>query len=60
MNEITTQEVMTRDGVMFVAHGPDGHMWLLKRFTRKDAIRDGEEYFLATRVRGSDGRWVLR
>ena len=56
---IETQEVNTSDGVMYVAHGPDGHVWLIKRTTREAALRDGEAYFLATRIKGEDGRWVL-
>lgn len=57
--KIETQEVTTREGVMFVAHGPDGHMWLLKRFTREAAANDGLAYFLSTRALGADGRWVV-
>ena len=47
-----------RDAGMFVAHGPDGHAWLLKRMTEDAAIRDGLAYFLATRALVG-GRWVV-
>lgn len=60
---ITVQQV--EDGAalrpretIFVAHGPDGHGWLLKRLTPEAAARDGLAYFLATRVL-RDGHWVL-
>lgn len=43
---------------MYVAHGPDGHTWLLKRTTSDAALRDGLAYFLATRTLVS-GKWVL-
>lgn len=44
---------------MFVAHGPDGHVWLLKRLTREAALRDGLAYFLETCELDASGRWVL-
>lgn len=42
----------------YVAHGPDGHVWLLKRSTKEAALRDGLAYFLETRERDASGRWV--
>jgi len=45
---------------MYVADGPDGHVWLLKRTTEDAALRDGLAYFLATRELDGSGRWVLR
>lgn len=42
----------------YVAHGPDGHRWLLWRTTEAAALADGRAYFLATRVH--DGtKWVI-
>jgi hypothetical protein len=55
---ITVQQVDSPRETIFVAHGPDGHSWLLKRLTRVAAEKDGLAYFLATRVL-RDGRWVL-
>jgi hypothetical protein len=43
---------------MFVAHGADGHTWLLKRTTAEAAARDGLAYFLKTRVQ-HEGRWYI-
>lgn len=44
---------------MYVAHGPDGHTWMLKRFTKEAALHDGLAYFLETRELDASGRWVL-
>ena len=44
---------------MYVADGPDGHTWLLKRTTEEAALRDGLAYFLATRELDANGRWVI-
>lgn len=43
---------------LFVAHGQDGHVWMLARLSPEAAARDGLAYFLATRTL-CDGRWVL-
>lgn len=61
---ITVQQIMNRPAfgpheTMYVAHGPDGHEWMLKRMTESAAAADGLAYFLATR-KLIDGRWVLR
>ncbi len=45
---------------MYVAHGPDGHVWLLKMLTEEAALRAGLSYFLETRRLDTNGRWVLR
>lgn len=45
---------------LYMADGPDGHLSLLARTTAEFAERDGEEYFLRTRTRDADGRWVIR
>lgn len=65
--EITVAEITDRGipgvrqglGTLYVAHGPDGHTWLLKRGTEAAAHRDGLAYFLATRELDAAGRWVL-
>lgn len=57
---ITVQNVSSGREPTFVAHGPDGHRWLIARGSEEAALRDGTEYFLATRVLNSDGIWVLR
>jgi hypothetical protein len=44
---------------MYVADGPDGHVWLLKRLTEDAALRDGLAYFLAYYELDASGRWVL-
>lgn len=44
---------------MWVAHGPDGHTWQLKRFTKEAALRDGLAYFRETCELDASGRWVL-
>lgn len=43
---------------VFVAHGPDGHTWLLTRTTAAAAARDGHTYFMSTRVLHK-GRWYI-
>ena len=57
--DITVQEVTTREGLIFVAHGPGGHHWLLGRLTAAAARADGLAYFMATREL-VDGRWEVR
>jgi hypothetical protein len=42
----------------YVADGPDGHTWLLSRYSEEAAKRDGLEYLLRTR-KLENGRWVL-
>ena len=63
--EITVEPIevtnpITRERTpMYVAHGPDGHTWMLKRLTKESALRDGLAYFLETRELDAGGRWVL-
>lgn len=68
-NEVTTPTMTARriqdtsgwnpSGLtLYVADGPDGHTWLLKRTTEADALRDGLAYFMATRKLDASGRWV--
>lgn len=56
---IEVEQIMTKaDGVMYVAHGPDDHRWLLKRFTEQAAREDGLAYFMASRAL-IDGKWQI-
>lgn len=61
---ITARAVEARDPLSgarhqwFVADGPDGHAWLLKRTTEEAALVDGLAYFLATRT-WDNCKWVL-
>lgn len=63
--EIRVQEIVVTHPIdktrtlMWVAHGPDGHDWLLKRLTKEAAERDGLAYFLETREIGPDGHWRI-
>lgn len=58
--QIEVTNPITRERTtMYVAHGPDGHTWLLKRLTEEAALRDGIAYFLKTRELDAIGRWVL-
>ena len=64
--EITVEPILvvdplTRDRMpMYVAHGLDGHRWLLKRLTEEAALRDGLAYFLSYYELDACGRWALR
>lgn len=57
--QIDVEQINTREGVMFIAHGPDGHRWLIKRLTREAAAADGLAYFLAGYCRDDRGRWCV-
>ena len=62
---ITTEQIEIADpltgarSIEFVAHGPEGHRWLLKRMTPASAQRDGLAYFTRTRAL-RNGKWELR
>ncbi len=57
---VTSLNPLTRiRATLWVAHGPDGHHWLLARTTQRDAMQDGLAYFLATRSLDASGRWVI-
>jgi len=54
---IETERLPSGDG--YVAHGPDGHRWLLKRGTAEAAKAAGLAYFLSHYCRDDRGRWVV-